>query len=218
MEKRINGWMIRHREEMAVSSAAHFVTLTYAEEHLPKDGQLCKRDLQLFIKSLRKKNKGIRYHAIGEYGSDYGRPHYHIIMYNLTDRDLLSETWNKGFVVGSKLTMGRVRYALAYMMGVRDDTHEVKPFAVMSRRPGIGITYIARMKKHHLKKLDSVVYDFDCANAMPRYYLDKMYDAGQRRYIHMKRVSHALQNPQEHTVSPAEHEKKWRKLNRKNKH
>lgn len=44
---------------------------------------LYKRDLQLFIKRLRKKfpNEKIRYYAVGEYGPVHFRPHYHLILW-----------------------------------------------------------------------------------------------------------------------------------------
>lgn len=43
-----------------------------------------KRDLQLFIKRLRKylDPKEIRYYACGEYGDKMGRPHYHMALFN----------------------------------------------------------------------------------------------------------------------------------------
>ena len=54
---------------------AYFFTLTYNDENLPTDRQLDKTHLQDFFRSLRKKWKGIRYWAIGEYGSEKGRRH-----------------------------------------------------------------------------------------------------------------------------------------------
>jgi len=82
--------------------------LTYATEHLPKNGSLNKRDLQNFKKLLRKRYSGfdpvpgykypgnqnvlknnnqpkkhpIRTQDAGEYGEKNGRPHYHMIVLN----------------------------------------------------------------------------------------------------------------------------------------
>lgn len=65
-----------------------FVTLTYRNETLPKDG-LNIEHLQKFFKRLRSRfhafglDTDFRYLAVGEYGAKYGRPHYHIIFWNL---------------------------------------------------------------------------------------------------------------------------------------
>lgn len=98
-----------------------FVTLTYDDLHLPyedyidSDGvyktahSINKRDIQLFIKRLRKhlfgNEKGnLRYVACGEYGDNgiinyvFGRPHYHLILWNcpLPDLQLDSFTTQTG--------------------------------------------------------------------------------------------------------------------------
>lgn len=231
IRKQINSWCLRLRHEMDVSSSAFFLTLTYNDEHLPKnhthkecthlDGELCKRDLKLFLKRLRRRNPGIRYFATGEYGENYSRPHYHAVIFNLIDLDLVTESWKDddgkdiGFIKGSRANAGRIRYMVAYMALPQDLSHRSPPFRVMSRNPGIGSSYVDKMGDHHRARSDPVVYDFDCPNAMPRYYMDKIFDAGQRRYIHMKRMKYALEQNQ--VVCPVEHDRLWKKLNRKNK-
>ena len=93
-------WADRCMLELKYHDKACWITLTYDDKHLPPceafiddDGvisyspvhPLCKRDLQLFFKRLRKKypNKKIRYFGCGEYGSDSMRPHYHVILYGV---------------------------------------------------------------------------------------------------------------------------------------
>lgn len=85
----------------------YFITLTYDDDHInindyvedeegftyTNDGEwggtLIPKDLQLFIKRLRKymkthhDNDNIRYMACGEYGGQTARPHYHLIVFNL---------------------------------------------------------------------------------------------------------------------------------------
>lgn len=216
LKKRIDGWVFRLREEMHVSSSAFFLTLTYEDKNLPSDGHLCKRDLQLFLKRLRKVNPGIRYYGIGEYGSEFGRPHYHVLLFNLIALQLVTDNWKLGFIQGSRLTVGRIRYTVSYCLGAQSQTDRVKPFAIMSRNPGIGFSYVTKMGKFHRARSDSVVFDFDCANAMPRYYLDKIYSTpGQRRYIQMQRMRFS-QTHNTPTPSADQHEALLRKLNRKN--
>lgn len=47
---------------------------------------LCKRHYQLFFKRLRKltQNNTISYCVAGEYGHNYGRPHFHIVLFSKT--------------------------------------------------------------------------------------------------------------------------------------
>jgi len=52
---------------------------------MPADGSLNVETYQLFMKRLRKKfePKKVRFFHCGEYGEQYGRPHYHAIIFNL---------------------------------------------------------------------------------------------------------------------------------------
>lgn len=93
-------WAVRCILESSYYKDNYFLTLTYDDAHLPKNGSLVKRDLQLFIKRLRKYIytytglTGVRFFACGEYGDKSMRPHYHIILFNcpLSDLKLLKRT------------------------------------------------------------------------------------------------------------------------------
>lgn len=73
-----------------------FVTLTFADEYLPEDYSVNVRDLQLFMKRLRKAlgHSRVRFFACGEYGDAGGRPHYHLLLfgYDFPDRTLWRRT------------------------------------------------------------------------------------------------------------------------------
>jgi hypothetical protein len=75
-----------------------FITLTFNDEHLPKNKMLSKRTFQLFMKRLRRSTqydyseiktkklkrtqaKTIRYYHCGEYGDKFKRPHYHALLF-----------------------------------------------------------------------------------------------------------------------------------------
>lgn len=87
---RSNEWSYRLMDESSLYVDKFFLTLTYNEAHLPKNGDLCRRDLQLFIKRLRKRISPvkIRYFYCGEYGSEKGRCHYHLIVFGWLPNDL----------------------------------------------------------------------------------------------------------------------------------
>jgi len=88
-------WATRMHHEAALHDQNSFVTLTYADEHLPEDGSLSLRALQLFNKRLRKSlgDRAVRYFACGEYGDQTWRPHYHLILFGHQFPDLTA--WSK---------------------------------------------------------------------------------------------------------------------------
>lgn len=74
-------WETRLYHEGQQHERSSFVTLTFSDEHLPPDMSVSVRDLQLFMKRLRKRNPGVRFFACGEYGDANFRPHYHLILF-----------------------------------------------------------------------------------------------------------------------------------------
>lgn len=79
--------------EASLHAQNSFVTLTYSEQNVPHDGGLQFRHVQLFLKRLRKQFTGIRYYGCGEYGGKFGRPHWHLIIFNHSFTDLT--LWKK---------------------------------------------------------------------------------------------------------------------------
>lgn len=150
-------WALRCRLELQLHPAAAFSTLTYDEKNLPLTLQ--KRDLQLWLKRLRKESKArVRFFASGEYGEKFGRPHYHAILYGLDaskDSKLVESSWGLGRTETTVVTPRRIAYCagytskkVGYMRYTDDDlvdpeTGEVigkweAPFITMSRKPGLG--------------------------------------------------------------------------------
>lgn len=87
-------WAVRCKHEASQFQSSTFVTLTYDDEHLPKEAHLQPLDLQRVIKRIRKyadsrssvidrdRSRNIRFFACGEYGEKKQRPHYHAILFN----------------------------------------------------------------------------------------------------------------------------------------
>lgn len=129
-------WALRCCQEAKLHVFNSFITLTFDDEHLPKDNSLSKRELQLFFKSLRKEieknepGKKIRYYACGEYGETGDRPHYHAIIFGhdfddkqyiksingnrLYTSDTLSSVWGKGFVTIGNVSFDSAAYVARY--------------------------------------------------------------------------------------------------------
>lgn len=79
------------------------ITLTYNDEHLPKDGALRHDDFTRFMKRLRnhrtrKTNNPdkVRFFMCGEYGGKTARPHFHAIIYGHSFDDQYSEQSRDG--------------------------------------------------------------------------------------------------------------------------
>jgi len=80
---RVAEWTTRMMHQLEESKVGCFITLTYANDFLPKGGTLDKKELQLFMKRLRKflEPTKVKYYACGEYGDEENRPHYHIALF-----------------------------------------------------------------------------------------------------------------------------------------
>ena len=87
--ERSRQWAIRCMHEAQLHDENSYITLTYNDKNLPKDGSLNLRHFQLFMKRLRKKTgKKIRFYHCGEYGEKFKRPHYHACLFGYQFPDL----------------------------------------------------------------------------------------------------------------------------------
>lgn len=120
--------------EASLYSDNSFLTLTYSPENIPAGRSLYYRDYQLFMKRLKKALAGrsIRFYMCGEYGDNYGRPHYHSILFDIdfpdkvlfkTNRqgdpiyksDFLSGVWGLGHVTFGAVTYESAAYVARYV-------------------------------------------------------------------------------------------------------
>lgn len=115
--------------------ASCFVTLTYDQEHVPKDGSLSKREWQLFAKRLRRLRGPFRFFACGEYGGLNRRPHYHAILFGMDFREdaiplekkdlytspTLVERWRNGNVSIGAVTPRSAAYVASYSVKKQRD-------------------------------------------------------------------------------------------------
>lgn len=149
-------WSLRCQLELQIHDTATFTTLTYEDEKLPPT--LRRRDLQLFLKRLRKRldSRRLRFFAAGEYGEQNNRPHYHAILYGAreNDSDLIHDTWGAGFTQTVNATPAAIAYTAGYCAKkitwrLQADQEQIDyrtgevyrwqpPFLQMSRNPGIG--------------------------------------------------------------------------------
>lgn len=131
-------WGLRCLHEKKMWKHNCFVTLTYETEHLPPGGSVCVRDVQLFMKRLRKAKKSwkgnpVRFFLGAEYGELNRRPHYHALLFNcdfpdkllftrnergepLYESRELSELWGYGHCSIGEITMESAVYCAKYAL------------------------------------------------------------------------------------------------------
>lgn len=86
--ERSRQWALRCQHEASLHERNIFLTLTYNDENLPADGSLDVTHWQKFMKRLRKQTGAkVRFYHSGEYGTKYGRPHYHACLFGLDFED-----------------------------------------------------------------------------------------------------------------------------------
>lgn len=156
-----------------------FITLTYDEEHT--DGQLHKTHLQNYFRELRRNNNKIKYFSCGEYGENFGRPHYHAIIFGHDElphkTHFKSKNWSFGTVYIGEVTRDSSRYVCDYIFKAYDgelgeNYYEgyTKPFRLLSK--GIGRRYIEKNDTMILQKGYLTVNGKK--QSIPRYYLKRL--------------------------------------------
>lgn len=192
-------WATRCVLEAKMHKENCFITLTYDDDHLPSDYGLHKEDLTNFWKRLRF-NTGckFRYYAAGEYGDLYSRPHYHACIFGWRPDDMqlytvrngvnlyISETllraWQgRGFVTVGDVTFESAAYVARYVTkkitGSLSEEHycgRQPEYNVMSRRPGIGASFMEKYGEDIYGK-DFIVIR-DKIKCKPPRYFDSIYD------------------------------------------
>lgn len=196
-------------QEKLMHAESAFLTLTYDQDCIPSNYSLRKRDLQLFMKRLRKTRPvGLRFFACGEYGERTLRPHYHAILFNTCFPDQkfhrnagenklyasaeLDGLWQNGNCLIGSVSFESCAYVARYVTkkvtGPKAADHyrgREPEFLVMSRKPGIGYPYYVKYGEEAYQR------DFVVANgvqvSIPRYY-DTKYEAVDSGYLERLKI------------------------------
>lgn len=161
----IADWAFRLRYEAEDSKSVYFVRLSYDNEHIPlNEGYqtLDKRDLQKFFKRLRKKIK-FRYFAVGEYGGQTIRPHYHILFFLpikiewLSFRNLIYQNWyHQNIHVQTARNLVRLAHYTGKYCFKHDNRlnkeFQIPPFRTCSKKPILGVRYLNNFGSLHTSK------------------------------------------------------------------
>lgn len=91
-------WAVRCAHEASYFDSNCFITLTYSDDFLPRNGSLDYDAVPIFLRELRRKfGEGIRSFGCAEYGEKLSRPHYHLCLFNFDffDKKLWKENENE---------------------------------------------------------------------------------------------------------------------------
>lgn len=195
LDSRSSGWSVRLSHELLSHEASSFITLTYADDDgsttsrrycpYPR-GSVAKIESVDFLKRLRYylSHKKIRFYLVSEYGEKTRRPHYHAIIFGhdfskdpgahqvrrgLYASPILDKAWGLGHASSGSVSEASIRYVTNYILG-KNETPEAKAktFALMSRKPGLGNSWIDSHSAETYRRDRVRVGSFE--RRPPRYY------------------------------------------------
>ena len=137
LTQRARDWSFRIMKECEIHDDNWFITLTYDDEHIPKNMMLDKNAISSFNKNLKSAlryagfDSTFRFYGVGEYGGQTARPHYHVIYFGLPipdlkfvtktkdgnlifDSDFIKKVWDNGFITIEGVSIGSACYVARY--------------------------------------------------------------------------------------------------------
>lgn len=199
LASRRNSWTFRLIMEKLQSKSSYFVTLTYDDDHIIECidddcdwPSVNKEHCQRFIKRFRKEMP-FRYFLVSEYGDKHKRCHYHALLFFPEELEfsdcvhLVSKHWPYGNIMVGDVTPASIAYCSKYSL--KDKNYQVvdkdtgyvfkchPPFAIMSRRPGIGFNFVNDKFFRELVADGQFMFVYDGKKYLiPRYYREKLFD------------------------------------------
>jgi hypothetical protein len=209
LRQKRNEWVFRLNSHMKDAQSAYFISLTYDDSHLPYSTlnvpTLVKEHLHEFLHNLvnegqrlwqehlkqqglkwqeRKKMRlSIRYFAVGEYGDDYDRPHYHVVLFDFpADRlgmvKAIEKLWKYEEIMPDVhyASARLLNYITKYMLKEYDEDEQKfrqPPFRCMSK--GLGKNYVSRSRARQHILADNFLSNVGNAKyVLPRYIKTKL--------------------------------------------
>lgn len=211
-KKKANGWRVRLLEELkSTPTFRHdgitkyrciFVLFTFDNAHLPKVSS--RDELAPYIRKWRdlwrkKYGKSPRYFAVTDCGTQFGRLHLHLLIFDPCDKNgkqisisALEKNnffWRNGFVRQPTWLKGQegITYVTGYITGSNLEKEAIKHGHIMCKEAmeykpivfvsnGLGADYLNHPKSYDIER-NQFVYHFNgFTYALPSYYRYKLYD------------------------------------------
>ena len=156
-KRRVKDYVGRCIAESKFSKKTYAVTLTYDGDQGVNAVTLIYKDVQDFLKRLRKKHK-CRYIVTGEYGSAKGRSHWHIILFfkdswpEVTSNKRVDwKYWKHGFSYFQEPDWKGFEYCLKYVL--KDQTsRQSDSHLAMSKKPPLGNEFFQQLAKQYVEQ------------------------------------------------------------------
>jgi hypothetical protein len=156
-KRRVNDYVGRCIAESKFAKKTYAVTLTYDGDQGVNAVTLIYKDVQDFLKRLRKNYK-CRYIVTGEYGSAKGRSHWHIILFfqdnwpEVTSNKRVDwKYWKHGFAYFQEPDWKGFEYCLKYVL--KDQTsRQSDSHLAMSKKPPLGHEFFQQLAKQHVEQ------------------------------------------------------------------
>lgn len=203
-------WVGKCIAESKTAGKTYLVTLTYgSDERMGSEGNdmravtLCYPDVQLWLKRLRHQTTGpIRFLAAGEYGSEKGRSHWHVIVFCENSNTVIPNLkldwryihegergqliWPHGYSYWEELeASAQIGYVCKY---IKADEEERVYNTHVSKRPALGTAYFTLCAKLHV---DQGISPLDTYYGFPDVLKTHGSEAGRpRRYIMTKAAAY----------------------------
>lgn len=216
LKDRQNSWIYRLFLEDCTSQHSLFVTLTYDQRSLPlvlsngyhirygdyiKSKSICDCELTLepddftkYMKRLRKscgfRSADSRYFMCGEYGSDNGHPHYHMLFFydNKSPEfveQYIEKCWPFGFVTIEPVIFNRIAYVTKYITEDSDFTPSCDGQHPYYNRQshGIGLRGYLDEKRFYGDFYKTAILPNGKVIQTPRYFRKKFYPYQDYQFI-----------------------------------
>jgi hypothetical protein len=212
--RKINDWVGRNIAESRTAVASHSITLTYGRDddgnadHL-RAAVLTYSDVQKYLKSLRADGFPLRYFVVGEYGSQKGRAHWHMMAYwqeRVPDHDLdkrfEEKHWPHGWSHFELPHKNSIRYVCKYIQ--KDiGKEERQGHLAMSKKPPLGADYFRDLADWYVENQlapQDAVYTFDeCRDEngkrIPFHLMGRSLDLFLARYSYRWKQVHPDRHP-----------------------
>lgn len=200
-----------------------FLTLTYNESNVPNE--LKPIHLSNFIKRIRKNTDlKIKYFGVGEYGTKYHRPHYHILVFGIGTKnyEVLKNCWNMGFIKVGEFNEKTVTYCVSYILDKNKSIESSKWDGVVKQPPflrvskGLGLEWLEKNKEDIKRDISIKVKGKEVS--LPRYYLRKLEDQIDKEILNERSIKRAdermkrLADKGVGTLDLTDHDIQYRKL------
>ena len=157
-KRRVDDLVGRCIAESNFSEKSYAITLTYKPQVGVNAVTLVYKDIQDFLKRIRKHYK-CRYIVTGEYGSAKGRAHWHVILFFKDDYPEVDQNkrvqwkyWPHGFSYFQEPDWKGFQYCLKYVLKDQDEQRQHDSHLAMSKKPPLGSEYFEYLADEHVKQ------------------------------------------------------------------